>query len=171
MNIIRLICVISISTVLSISADAAVRIKLASTISTTGCTGNNYYLINSKYTNQQVEWLKTVFLFIYSGFDIDGCQFDEFGEKKVNSQEIKKLLENKKFQDFLGKQICKQIGVLCDNRINLMANKKDLEKLDQTAIYESQLVQTYLKNQKLLLDALRLRYKIEVTDNSQMDCD
>lgn len=158
--------VLLISSPLSAISNAAENIKVTSTLSETGCSGDTFYVpTKQRYSKQQIEWIKNVIQYVYNNESIGGCEFDEFTEEKLPPPRIDTLLTSKKFQDFLGHQLVNRLTVIKGSKARLMQKKNELESLTSPEqICKSTIIRTYLRQQEDIIkgmqSTLKLRKKV-----------
>lgn len=136
---------------------------------TTACGwGEKFSIKSGRYSREEINWLRTILHFRFSGEDIYPIQFEQHTDKHVDSREMEGLLVNPNFVKWIGFNLVQDISLLIDARANLKSKRGTLPN-DPDQFFKHPAVAYYEATGEKLIEKLQQRFGIIVRDNG-VDC-
>lgn len=130
--------------------------------------GERFSVKSGRYSGEEINWLRTILHFRFSGEDIYSIQFEQHADKHVDAREMERLLANPNFVKWIGLSLVQDIRLLIDARANLKFKRHTLPS-DPNQFFKHLVVSDYEAAGEKLIETLQQRLGIIVRDNG-VDC-
>lgn len=130
--------------------------------------GETFSVKSGRYSREEINWLRTILHFRFSGEDIYPIQFEQHADKHVDSRVMERLLASPSFVKWIGWILVQDILLLIDARANLKSKRGTLPS-DPDQFFKHPAVADYEATGEKLLEKLQQRFGIIVRDNG-VDC-
>jgi hypothetical protein len=171
MNNKSIVCFIALFSTLCFASENLLKVRLISTLSITRCHGSNYYMKIGDFKENEIKWIQATYRFVHSGKDVGGYQFEEIADTTIGNNEFNIIMNNNSYKSFIGKDIYQNITDLMKARLNLEQNIPSLTKLEPEEIMNKLIIKKYINLQSILENNLINKYNVNLTDNSESDCE